>query len=109
MNFQRNKTKRKERMKNRETEPTGRWAQYILWYPEGKTGESIVPLGLQNNTIKRGERIAKGGEILDGRIIDKILSRRKNPEKISKIISRYPRESHYSTYSDSKRIKLCKS
>ena len=42
-------------MKNRETEPTGRWAQYILWYPEGKTGESIVPLGLQNITIKRGK------------------------------------------------------
>ena len=59
MDFQRNKTKRKERMKNRETESTGRWAQYILWYPESKIGESIVPLGLQNNTIKRGERIVK--------------------------------------------------
>ena len=46
MDFQRNKTKRKERMKNRETEPIGRWAQYILWYPDGETGESIVPLGL---------------------------------------------------------------
>ena len=46
-------------MENRETEPTGRWAQYILWYPEGKTGESIVPLGLQNNTIKRGKGLRR--------------------------------------------------
>ena len=59
MDFQRNKTKRKERMKNREIEPFGRWAQHILWYPEGKTGESIVPLGLQNNTIKRGEGLQR--------------------------------------------------
>ena len=59
MDFQRNKTKRKERMKNREIEPFGRWAQHILWYPEGKTGESIVPLGLQNNTIKRGEGLRR--------------------------------------------------
>ena len=46
-------------MKNREIEPFGRWAQHILWYPEGKTGESIVPLGLQNNTIKRGEGLRR--------------------------------------------------
>ena len=46
-------------MKNREIEPFGRWAQHILWYPEGKTGESIVPLGLQNNPIKRGEGLRR--------------------------------------------------
>ena len=62
MDFQRNKTKRKERMKNRETEPTGRWAQYILWYSKGKTGESIVPLGLQNITIKRGRGMRRRAE-----------------------------------------------
>ena len=62
MDFQRNKTKRKERMKNRETELTGRWAQYILWYPEGKTGESIVSVGLQNNTIKRGKGLRRKAE-----------------------------------------------
>ena len=60
MDFQRNKTKRKERMKNRETEPSRRWAQHILWYPEGKTGESIVPLGLQNDTIKSGKGLRRG-------------------------------------------------
>ena len=65
MDFQRNKTKRKERMKNRETEPTGRWTQYILWYPEGKIRESIVPLGLQNNTIKRGKGLQRGVENLE--------------------------------------------
>ena len=77
MDFQRNKTKRKEMMKNRETEPTWRWAQYILWYPEGKTGESIVPPGLQNNTIKGGKDCEIGRSIFDKRIIKKVLSRRK--------------------------------
>ena len=48
-------TKKKERMKNREIEPSGRWAQHRLWYPGGKTGESISSPGLQNNTIKREE------------------------------------------------------
>ena len=62
MDFQRNKTKRKERMKNKETKPTGRWAQYMLWYPEGKTRESIVPLGLQNITIKRGKGLRRRAE-----------------------------------------------
>ena len=59
---------------------------------------------------KKGGRIAKKGrEFGNERTIDKILLRRKNSEKISKITSRYPRKSHYSTHSDSKRIKLCKS
>ena len=49
-------------MKNRETEPFGRWAQHRLYYPEGKAGESIVPLGLQNNTIKRGEGLRRSKE-----------------------------------------------
>ena len=58
---------------------------------------------------KKGGRIAKRGrELENGRTIDKILSMRENSKKISKIISRYPRKSHYSTYSDSKRTKLCK-
>ena len=49
-------------MKNSETEPSGRWAQHRLWYPGGKIGESIVPLGLQNNTIKRGEGLRRSKE-----------------------------------------------
>ena len=77
MDFQRNKTKRKERMKNREIEPSGRWAQHILLYPRGKTGESIVPLGLQNNTIKGKKDCEVGIAIFDKRIIEKVLSRRK--------------------------------
>ena len=106
MDFQRNKTKRKERIKN---EPIGRWAQHILWYPEGKTGESVVPLGLQNNTIKRGKGLRRRGEkFWTGESLIKFCQE-ENSEKISKITSRYPKESHYSTYSDSKRIKLCKS
>ena len=78
MDFQRNKTKRKERMKNGEIEPSGQWALHMLWYPGGKTGESIVPLGLQNNTIKRGGRIAKERGIFgDKRIVENVQPKRK--------------------------------
>ena len=86
MDFQRNKTKRKERMKNRETEPSGRWAQHRLYYPEGKAGELIVPLGLQNNTIKRREGLRKEKKKRGNRIIEKVLSRRKNSEKLVKLL-----------------------
>ena len=97
-------------MKNRETTPSGRWAQHILWYLDGKTGESMVPLGLQNNTIKREEGWRRKEEFLEkGESLRKYYRERENSEKTSEITSRYPRESHYSTYSDSKRIKLCKS
>ena len=51
-------------MKNRETKPSGRWAHHRLWYPGGKTGESIVPLGLQNITIKKGEGLRRNKENL---------------------------------------------
>ena len=107
MNFQINSTKRKERMKNRETESSGRWAQHRLWYPGGKTGESIVPLGLRNNIIKRGEGLRREGRKFTTESFEKVLSRRKLRE-ISKITSWYPRKSHYSTYLDSKGIKFCK-
>ena len=87
MDFQKNNAKRKERMKNRETESSGQWAQHKLWYPEDKTGESIVPLGLQNNTIKRGEGLrSKRRKFLEERIIEKVLSRRKNSEKLVKLL-----------------------
>ena len=93
MDFQRNKTKWKERMKDRETAPSRRWAQRIFWYTEGKTGEPMVPLGLQNNTIKRGEGWRrKGGIFRERRITKKILWRIENLEKISEITSQYPRE-----------------
>ena len=35
---------------------------YILWYPKGKTRKSVVPLGLQNNAIKRGKGLRIGVE-----------------------------------------------
>ena len=74
-------------MKNRETKPSGRWAQHRLWYLGGKTGESIVPLGLQNNTIKRGEGLrSKRRKFLEERIIEKVLLRRKLREKLVKLL-----------------------
>ena len=87
MDFQRNNTKRKERIKNRETEPSGRWAQHKLWYPGGKTVESIVPLRLQNNTIKRGGRIAKkqGGEKFTTESLRKFC-REENSVKLVKLL-----------------------
>ena len=60
MDFQRNNTKRKERMKNRETELSGRWAQHRLWYPGGKIGESIVPWD-SRITLQKGGRDCKEG------------------------------------------------
>ena len=77
-------------MKNRETEPSGRWAQHRFWYLGGKTGESIVPLGLQNSTIKKGEALQRGGKDWTRESFEKVLSKRKLRE-ISKITSRYPR------------------
>ena len=73
-------------MKNRETEPSGRWAQHRLWYLGGKTGESIVPLGLQNNTIKRGEGLRRGGgEKLVTESLRKFC-REENSEKLVKLL-----------------------
>ena len=68
-----------------ETKPSGRWAQHKLWYPGGKTGESIVPLGLQNSTIKKGEALQRGGEDWIRESFEKVLSRR-NSEKLVKLL-----------------------
>ena len=98
-------------MKNRETEPSGRWAQHILWYRGGKTGESIVPLELQNNTIKRGEGLrSKRRKFLEERIIEKVLPRRKLREKLVKLLpgilekatithTRIQKESNFASFS----------
>ena len=87
MDFQRNKTKRKERMKNTKTESTGRWAQYILWYSEGKTGESVVPLGLQNITIKRGKGLRRKAEKFGmGESLIKFCREEKLKEKLVKLL-----------------------
>ena len=85
MDFQRNNTKRKERMKNRETEPSGRWAQHRLWYLGGKTGESIVPLGLQNNTIKGGKDCEEGEKKFTTESLRKFC-REENSEKLVKLL-----------------------
>ena len=74
-------------MKNRETESTRRWAQYILWYPEGKTGESIVHLGLQNITIKRGKGLQRKAEKFGmGESLIKFCREEKLREKLVKLL-----------------------
>ena len=53
----------------------------------------MVPLGLQNITIKRGGKVVKKGREFRGeRTIDKILKRRENSGKISNATSQYPRK-----------------
>ena len=64
--------------------------------------------GLQNNTIKRGKGLRREGEKFTTESLRKFC-REENSEKLVKLLPGILEKSHYNTYSNSKRIKLCKS
>ena len=60
---------------------------HIHWYPEGKTGKSIVPLGLQNNAIKRGKGLQTGVQDFEmGEPLIKFCQGEKTQRKLVKLL-----------------------